>query len=255
MRLIAMDCPAVLAREHTHATLPRFVSTTNPVQSFRSAVSSVSSHHSPTPTPAQSNWLASFATLRSKRPNRPKTITLAASVSRLNPSVTTKSAESSSMAWSRPKSMSPKRGTVSPTWPSLVATHCNPSQTDRPRSYGEKIPIKLAGNGRSCESAGLPIRSTSSKYPKAASHHERECEPAQQTAICLSSTKKARSKRSKIQPAIPSASPLAITPPNAFAAPSKAAAKTSTSSSILMATDRGSSTRPSKRCSANQPSD
>ncbi|MEO1615497.1 MAG: hypothetical protein AAFV88_06580 [Planctomycetota bacterium] len=99
---------------------------------------------------------------------------------------------------------------------------------DRPRFFGGEIQRRLAANGQSSESAGLPIRSISPRFPKAASHHEGECEPARRTAICSSWTKMAKSNPSEIPPAKPSASPLAITRPNASAAQSKAATKTNT---------------------------
>ena len=253
MRLIAIDCPVAVDHERICETHRRFVFTTSLAISSRSVASSVLNRRSRIPKPAPSNWPVSFVTRRFVRSNQPKTNTPAASASPSNRSARTKSAESSSMVWSPPKWTSPRLGIVSPTSRNPAAIHCNRSPTDHPRSCGEKIPTRLADNGRSFESVGPPIRSIWSKSPPEASVPDAGCEPVLRTAICSSWTRPARSKRSRTQPANKSASPPATIRLNGSAARSKAAARINTSSSILMVTDHGSLIRPSKHCFASQP--
>ncbi len=254
-RHIATVCPAVAVRERTCETHRRFAFTTRRARLSRSAASPDSIPPSRIPKPARLNWPASSVTRPSKRSYQPRTNILAESASRLNQSAMAKSAELSLTESSPPKSMSPKPGTASPTSPSPAATRCSRSPTDRPISCGGKIRQRLVGNGRWSVSAGQPIRFTSSKSHPAASQPGAGCEPDQRTATCSSWTKTARLHRSMIPPVAWSASPLEIIRLSESEARSKAVVKTNTSSSRSMGTGLGSSTRPSKRCFANQPND
>lgn len=136
--------------------------------------------------------------------------------------------------------------------PILVARFSSRNPTGRPRSYGDATRIKLALNGLSFELASRPIQRFSSRFPAVVFLAAQVWRLVQPIAISFSSTILGLSNPFESRMVKAFASSLAIRVPNGFEARCPTTTMVSISASPTTAIVPGSSTRPSKRCYANQ---